>query len=216
MAIDGRDSRWDEHRATRRKELVSDALRAIRVHGASVGMDAIAQRAGTSKTVIYRHFGDRAGLYDAVVEQVHSYIHEGLATAFRLSDPTDLGRLTADLADAYLELVERDPEIYRFVMAPPAPVAGAVVDPVRGLPGLIGEEISAAIAHHLSARGLDASSAPTWGHGLVGFIKAVADHWMASDPRPPREHVVAHISDFFAPARVGASAPAATPMEDRQ
>ncbi|MFW7415087.1 TetR family transcriptional regulator [Demequina sp. SO4-18] len=216
MAIDGRDSRWEEHRATRRKELVSDALRAIRVHGASVGMDAIAQRAGTSKTVIYRHFGDRAGLYDAIVEQVHSYIHEGLSAAFRLSDPTDLGRLTADLADAYLELVERDPEIYRFVMAPPAPAADAVADPVRGLPGLIGEEISAAISANLTARGMDGSSAPTWGHGLVGFIKAVADHWMASDPRPPREHVVAHISDFFASARVGASALTATPMEDRQ
>ncbi|GIG54533.1 TetR family transcriptional regulator [Demequina activiva] len=208
MTTDGRDARWEQHRADRRRELVSHALRAIRVHGAQVGMDAIAARAGTSKTVIYRHFGDREGLYDAVVESVHSYIHEGLAAAFRLSDPADLGRLTADLADAYLELVERDPEIYRFVMTPPPQGADAVVDPVRGLPGVIGEEISAAIAHSLTERGLDASAAPTWGHGLVGFIKATADHWMASSPRPPREDVVAHIADFFAPARVGAPAPA--------
>lgn len=208
MTIDGRDARWEQHRADRRRDLVSHALRAIRVHGATVGMDAIAARAGTSKTVIYRHFGDREGLYNAVVESVHGYIHEGLAAAFRLSDPSDLGRLTADLADAYLELVERDPEIYRFVMTPPPLGANAVADPVRGLPGLIGEEISAAIASHLTERGLDASAAPTWGHGLVGFIKAAADHWMASSPRPPREAVVAHIRDFFAPARMDAAAPA--------
>lgn len=202
MTVDGRDARWEQHRTTRRHELVSDALRAIRVHGAGVGMETIAQRAGTSKTVIYRHFGDRAGLYDAVVESVHSYIHEGLAAAFRLSDPTDLGRLTADLADAYLELVERDPEIYRFVMTPPPPAADAVADPVRGLPGLIGEEISSAISAHLRAQGLDDSSAPTWGHGVVGFIKAVADHWMATEPRPPRPEVVTHISKFFPPTQV--------------
>ncbi|WP_297080973.1 TetR/AcrR family transcriptional regulator [uncultured Demequina sp.] len=216
MAIDGRDSRWEQHRADRRRELVSHALRAIRVHGAQVGMDAIAARAGTSKTVIYRHFGDREGLYDAVVESVHSYIHEGLAAAFRLSDPADLGRLTADLADAYLELVERDPEIYRFVMTPPPQQADAVADPVRGLPGMIGEQISASIAANLTARGMDASAAPTWGHGLVGFIKATADHWMAQSPRPPRDEVVAHVREFFAPAMVGAAAPSYDSLEDRR
>lgn len=222
MTVDGRDARWEQHRADRRVELVSHALRAIRVQGASVGMDAIATRAGTSKTVIYRHFGDREGLYDAVVESVHSYIHEGLAAAFRLSDPSDLGRLTADLADAYLELVERDPEIYRFVMTPPPQSADAVADPVRGLPGLLGEEISEAIAASLAERGLDARAAQTWGHGLVGFIKATADHWMASTPRPPRDQVVAHIAQFFAPARVrastkaGATAPVPEPQEVRR
>ncbi|MFV0633664.1 TetR/AcrR family transcriptional regulator [Demequina sp.] len=212
MSVDGRDARWNQHRTERRRELVSHALRAIRVHGAGVGMDAIAARAGTSKTVIYRHFGDREGLYDAVVASVHAYIHEGLAAAFRLSDPADLGRLTADLADAYLELVERDPEIYRFVMTPPAQSADAVVDPVRGLPGLLGEQIADAIEANMTARGMDASAARTWGHGLVGFIKATADHWMASTPRPPRAEVVAHIAQFFAPARVEAPVPA--PMPD--
>ncbi|WP_084103836.1 TetR/AcrR family transcriptional regulator [Demequina sp. NBRC 110056] len=206
MTVDGRDARWEQHRADRRRELVSHALRAIRVHGASVGMDAIAARAGTSKTVIYRHFGDREGLYDAVVESVHGYIRSGLSAAFHLSDPSDLGRLTADLADAYLELVERDPEIYRFVMTPPPQGADAVADPVRGLPGLIGEQISAEIERHLVQRGIAPDAASTWGHGIVGFIKSTADHWMASSPRPPREQVVAHIAQFFAPARMAASA----------
>ena len=52
MAIDGRDTRWDQHRADRRRALVSDALRAIRVSGPGVGMEEIAARAVTSKTVI--------------------------------------------------------------------------------------------------------------------------------------------------------------------
>ncbi|GMA37534.1 TetR/AcrR family transcriptional regulator [Demequina litorisediminis] len=126
MAIDGRDTRWDQHRTQRRRELVSDALRAIRVHGPGVGMDEIATRAGTSKTVIYRHFGDRAGLYAAVVESVHAYIRDGVTEALQASEHGDLAHLTDTLADGYLGLVERDPYIYRFVMNGPGERARSI------------------------------------------------------------------------------------------
>ena len=96
--VDGRDTRWAAHRVTRRRELVEHALRAIRQFGPGVGMDEIAAQAGTSKTVIYRHFGDRAGLYRAVAQAVHTYILEDLTAALQLTDVTDIGRLTADLA----------------------------------------------------------------------------------------------------------------------
>lgn len=176
---------------------MEDTLRAIRRHGAGVGMDEIAAQAGTSKTVVYRHFGDRAGLYTAVVANVHAFIHHDLSAALELTDPADLPVLAHDLADAYLGLVERDPEIYRFLLAPPD---AASVDPYGGLPELMGDHVSAAIAGHLAARGQDPSCARTWGHGLVGFIRATADSWMATDPRPPREVVLAHLDAFFTPA----------------
>lgn len=197
---DGRDTRWAEHRLTRRRQLVEDALRAIRRHGAGVGMDEIAAQAGTSKTVIYRHFGDRAGLYAAVVASVHDFIHHGLSAALELTDPHDLSVLARDLADAYLALVERDPEIYRFVLSPPSPDAAANVDPLGGLPELIGDHVSTAIAEHLTRSGQDPACAPTWGHGLVGFIRAAADRWIATGAREPREAVVAHVDAFFTPA----------------
>lgn len=207
MTTDGRDTRWAQHRADRRRELVSEALRAIRVHGPGVGMDEIAARAGTSKTVIYRHFGDRAGLYAAVVESVHDYIHEGLRVALELSDPADLGRMAGDLADAYLGLVEKDPHIYRFVMAAPVVGPTGVPDPAGHLPAVVGRHVSEAIAGHLERAGLDPASAPIWGHGLVGFVRAAADQWMAADPRPPRADVVAHITALFTPGFAGAFTP---------
>ncbi len=173
------------------------ALRAIRRHGAGVGMEEIAAQAGTSKTVIYRHFGDRAGLYQAVSKAVHAYILADLITALRLTDPADVGRLTADLAGAYLALIERDPEIYRFVMNPPT---AEPVDPAAGLPALIGDRIEAAIAARLASRGQDPAAAATWGHGLVGFVRAAADRWMATDPRPPADEIVRHITTLFVPA----------------
>jgi len=202
MSTDGRDTRWEQHRERRRRELVSHALRAIRVHGPGVGMDEIAARAGTSKTVIYRHFGDRAGLHAAVVESVHSYIHAGVTVALASTDPADLARMTADLADAYLGLVERDPHIYRFVLA--VPDASSTPDPAGQLPAVLGDHVAQAIAGHLERAGLDPASAPIWGHGLVGFIRAAADRWMEADPRPPRESVVTHISSLFTPGFSGA------------
>ena len=142
VTTDGRDTRWVEHREARRRALVEDALRAIRRHGAGVGMDEIAAQAETSKTVIYRHFGDRAGLYAAVVASVHDFIHHDLAAALELTDPGDLSVLARDLADAYLGLVERDPEIYRFVLKAPEADPSGTIDAYGGLPELIGDHVS--------------------------------------------------------------------------
>lgn len=205
---DGRDTRWEQHRQDRRRELVSHALRAIRVNGARVGMDEIAARAGTSKTVIYRHFGDRAGLYDAVVASVHDYIHAGLTRTLEQSADGDLGHLIHDLADSYLGLVERDPQIYRFVLERPVATADHPGDPAGSLPSIMGDHVAEAIAAHLAARGRDASCAPTWGHGIVGFIRAAADRWMASDPRAPRAQVVAEVDALLASALLDARPPA--------
>ena len=167
-------------------------------------MDDIAAQAGVTKTVLYRHFGDRAGLYAAIVNSVHSYIHEGLTTALEFSDPADIGRLVTDIADAYLGLVERDPEIYRFVLDRTVPQAGGVSDPAGPLPELIGAHVAQAIAEHLDWRGVDNAVASTWGHGLVGFVRAAADHWMAYEPDTPRSVVVERITRLFTPAFVGA------------
>ncbi len=198
--IDGRDARWAEHRVTRRRDLVEQALRAIRRYGPGVGMDEIAAQAGTSKTVIYRHFGGRAGLYVAVVDSVHQFIHRGLKAALDVTDPQDLPILVRDLSDAYLSLVERDPEIYRFVLHRPAESQAGAIDPLGGLPELIGDHVSRAIAVHLSRSGQDPSCAATWGHGLVGFIRAAADRWMADEPRVGRTVVVDQITSLFTPA----------------
>jgi AcrR family transcriptional regulator len=116
---DGRDTRWTEHRVLRRNELVESTLRAIRHRGATVSIDEIAAEAGTSKPVFYRHFGDRPGLYRAVVEKVAQFILDDLRASVGWERTDDLSALVRDLAHSYLRLVQRDPEIYRFVMSRP-------------------------------------------------------------------------------------------------
>lgn len=200
---DGRDTRWVQHRAVRRRELVEAALRAIRRHGPTVGMDDISAEAGTSKTVIYRHFGDRTGLYAAVTESVDQRILDSLRAAtddWTTQDPT---ALVGTMVDAYLSLVERDPEIYRFVVNRPLLDGPVEHDPVVGLTDHIGAQVAQVLQTHLTLRGLDASCAQTWGHGLVGFVRAAADHWMNSERSRPRQDIVADVTSLFAPGLTG-------------
>src|SRR5690606_21757924 len=107
--------------------------RAIRQHGAAVGMDGIAAAAATSKTVVYRHFGDRTGLYLAVVEAVDARILADLERATEGTDPSDVTALVAGMTEAYLTLVAKDPEIYRFVVNRPLVDGPVEDDPVSGL-----------------------------------------------------------------------------------
>ena len=193
-SVDGRTTRWAEHNAQRRRELVEATLRAIRRKGHGIGMDDLAADAGTSKTVYYRHFGDRAGLYAAVVESVQEFILGNLTGHLASELPPD--RLVAQLADAYLAVVEADGEIYRFVSNRP----GDSPDPVLGITNRIGDEVSAAFRRWLEAEGLDPDPANIWGHGAVGYIWAVADRWILTDLRRPRAEVVAYVNQLFVPA----------------
>src|SRR6478735_7754235 len=65
-ADDGRSSRWDDHRETRRAELVEAAVAAIDEHGPGANIAQIAASAGVSKPVLYRYFSDKDDLYRAV------------------------------------------------------------------------------------------------------------------------------------------------------
>ena len=194
---DGRATRWERHNATRRGKLVQDAVRAIRAHGPGVGMDEIAAQAGTSKTVLYRHFGDKAGLYAAVVESVHDFIlrTRPLDEASAL-EPREL---VITLADAYLAVVERDRNLYLFTTSRPTGET-PTEDPVLGITTRIGNAVADAMRSWLRREGLDEEPANTWGHGVVGFIWAVADRWIVTNLRRPREEVVAYIDQLFTPA----------------
>lgn len=215
--VDGRASRWDAHRIERRRELVESTLRAIRRNGATLTIDDIAREARTSKTVIYRHFGDRTGLYLAVVERVADNILGDLLPTLAASSDRELHALVRELVDAYTRLVERDPEIYRFVLNRPSVDLPSGDDPIQGVTERIAGAISATIAVHLRWNGRADAPAAMLAHGLVGFVRAATNHWMTegltSGSRRPREAVVAEVSSLFGPALVSTvlAKPAADP-----
>lgn len=183
---DGRSLRWDEHRQARRAELVEATLGAIRTHGAGVGMDEIAAAAGTSKTVFYRHFTDRAGLWTAVAERVDGTIVRGLTRAADApgEDPpgSPRSRVRAVIG-AYLHLVETDPEVYRFIVTAPIVPPGERPsgDVAAGLSDRIARHVADLVGSSLGASRSGPSPAPRlWGVAVVGMVRATADAWLAA------------------------------------
>jgi len=214
---DGRSTRWDEHRATRRRELVEATLRAIRQHGATVGMDDIAAVAGTSKTVLYRHFTDRQGLYAAVSASVDARILRDLRQAMGVAGEDLSGadssarELIRASVDSYLALVERDPEVYRFVVNAPLLDAPPDGDPAGPVTNHIADQLAGLIGTALRSAGRDDAAASVWAAGLVGMVRAAADQWLASPGALTRGTLTEHLTDL---AWSGLSS-AWTPQEPR-
>jgi len=198
---DRRDSRWDEHRRARREQLVDSTLAAIARHGADVAMDDIAAEAGTSKTVLYRHFADREQLYLAVTARVADGLLPRLGRAAD-GNKNDPRQLVAAVIDTYLAFVEADPELYRFVVHgfPQARLGqfGASDDsnPIGSLSDVVGNQASAIITELLSEAGRDTAAAEPWGHGLVGLVRSAADWWLRADRPIPRSELAGHLTDL--------------------
>jgi AcrR family transcriptional regulator len=203
---DGRATRWAEHRLTRRAELVEATLRAVRRHGAGVGMDDIAAEASTSKSVLYRHFGDKAGLYLAVVESVDRLIARDLDRALTTVAADDQPealiahpeQVIEAAVDSYLALVEKDPEVYRFVVTHPLLDRPMGDDPLTGLTSRIGDQLATLITAALAAGGREAAAAGTLAHGVVGLVRAAADHWLTTANPLPRKELTRQLSALIA------------------
>jgi AcrR family transcriptional regulator len=197
---DGRDTRWQEHRVERRASLVDSALRAIRTHGPAVTIDEVALASGTSKTVLYRYFGDRNGLYLAVADKVASNILAEVRPRFAsLRESGQVADLVRGLADAYIGLVDRDPNIYLFVMNRPPSLPAGAGDPATGIADRIAIELAEAIRDEQRRRGTSGGAVETLSFGIVGFIRTATGHWLEAGGRAalPRESLILLITSTF-------------------
>lgn len=181
-----------ERKAVRRQELLDAADRAIRRSGPDVSMEEIAAEAATAKPVLYRYFGDKGGLYQALAERYVQLVMTAVRDALvakESADPRD--RLEAAIG-AYLELVDSSTDVYRFLMhravTERAEAHATVADFIRGLGG----ELAAVLAEDLRSRGLDAHAAEPWARGIVGMVQVAGDWWLEQRSMT-RERLVDHL-----------------------
>src|SRR3954471_24732588 len=98
----------------RRSQLLAAADRVVQRDGSAASMNLIAAEAGITKPILYRHFGDKGGLYRALaarhIDQLLARLPAAVLTRGGLTART---RATVD---AYLAAVEEQPQVYRFLM----------------------------------------------------------------------------------------------------
>jgi AcrR family transcriptional regulator len=137
-------------------------------------MDEIASHIGTSKSIVYRYFTDKAGLQGAVGELVLEAVRDALADAGRGAG-TPRERLGA-MVSAYLEIIDHSPHVYAFVTGP---IGEGVA---RARPGFTAQA-AAVVAEPLSGLlvevDADPSIADLWAAGVVGFVHEVGEWWLA-------------------------------------
>ena len=190
---DRRDSRWDEHRRARPEQLVDATIAAVSRHGAGVGMDEIATAAGTSKTVVYRHFADRTELHVAVCARVATSLTGRLREA--MGSSSEPRQMVQAAVDTYLAFLEADPEVYRFVVTR-SPAGDDASDPISSLSDLVGDQAAAVVAVALTQAGRDPAAAAPWGHGVVGLVRSAADWWLRAERPMLRTELAAHLTDL--------------------
>jgi AcrR family transcriptional regulator len=197
----GTSQRDDQQQAAqrRRKELLEAADRVVLRDGPDASMNAIAAEAGITKPILYRHFGDKSGLYRALAKRHTDALLASLRAA--LDAPNDRRERVEATLDTYLAAIEARPQVYRFLMHPAEgpPQAEQGFDVGRhSAPVLrrLGEELAKVITEQLDLGPDGTAVARVWGHGIVGMMHAAGDWWLRERPCS-RAQLVRHLADLL-------------------
>ncbi len=178
--------------ATERREQLLDATdRVVHRHGPEASMNAIAAEAGITKPILYRHFGDKGGLYRALADR---YIH-------RLQDRLEAGLLTRGglrartraTIGAYLAAIEEEPQIYRFLVQRAAVEEAGVAREVADFVRRFGAALAAGMRSEPQLVGISERRAEMWGQAIAGMVQQAGDWWL-DQPKVPRSAVVDELS----------------------
>lgn len=187
-ATSARRSRRDPHR---RRALLDAADRVILRQGPDASMAAIAAEAGISKPILYRHFGDKSGLYQALAERHAGHLVAVVRTEFLRTD--DLRTRTRASIETYLAAISDNMNLYRFLMHR----ASAEDAATHSVMGVIVRRMSEEISQALVGEGtLDPVRAHVWGHATVGMVQAAGDWWL-DHSEVPRETIVDGLVDLI-------------------
>ena len=171
----------------RREQLLVAADRVVQRDGSAASMNVIAAEAGITKPILYRHFGDKGGLYRALAERHIDELLNRLRVA--LLTRGGLRARTQATVEAYLASVEEQPQVYRFLVERAAVEEPDVRGQVVGFVRRFGDELAAGIANEPELVGIDPQRAVVWAHAIAGMVQATGDWWL-DHPEVPRAQVV--------------------------
>ena len=185
--------RHDDRRAERRGQLLDAAVDAIRSIGPAITMEQLAKAGGVTKPILYRHFGDRDGLIQAIAERFSADLLTTI-TAPRSAD-VDAKALLRSTVDSYVAFIERETNLYRFMVQHPPERTGGVPG-MSGLVDLIARQVAQVAGERLRAAGRDSGAAVPWAYGIVGLVHQAGDWWV-DDRTMGRDTLVTYLVNLL-------------------
>lgn len=158
-------------------------------------MEDIAVHAGTSKSVFYRYFRDKAGLQQAVGKVVIGAMEERILVAGRTARSPREG--LANMVGTYLEMAQTSPNVYMFVTAAAVDGAGETDD----LSGFF-DAVVAMISEPLRDMLGDAGSPLLgyWPTSAIGLVRSAGELWLkapASHHKPDHAAMAEQITTWL-------------------
>ena len=161
-STDGRSTRWAKHREERRAELLSVARRAIHQGGPQLTMDEIAQASGTSKSIMYRYFQDKAELQRALGLQLLSAMHRQLANE----------RTIHAMIRTFVSAAAESRNLFEFVMLPS--------DGLNHFLSSVTRLTAATLPKAVSVQDRE-----LWAAGAIHFVQGSVSRWLRADSADP-------------------------------
>lgn len=171
----------DDRAARRREELLAETMAVIRDRGSGASMAELAAGCGVTKPILYRHFGDRDGLVQAMAFRFATDLVLDLTAHIQSDQPIE--DRVAGAVNAFISHIDRETAIYRFLTQEAPPGAE------QFLASLVAEEVARVLRDLLAELGLPDSGATVWAYGLVGAVHFAGD-WWAVNQSIPRDELV--------------------------
>lgn len=174
--MDGRTRRWAEHNEAQRRRIVDAAVALYDEGHADPTLKEIGDRAGVSRSVVYRQFRDRDEFDRAVQQRIVEMVFTALTPTFEVvGTPRETLRRAAA---AYIGWAAAHPRLHRRAdldMAADGPVQHAIDEVAATIGaqlvmwfGLAGAQVTEA----------DRAATEPLVHGLVGGTFAIVRHWV--------------------------------------
>jgi AcrR family transcriptional regulator len=154
-------------------------------------MDEIAREAGLTKPMLYATFGDKAGLAGALAENYLSRLMPEVLAAFEGDrHPREMVR---SAIDTFVEFVERDPQVYRFLVRGVGGAASSFIE--QRLIAQFGLQLALVLRTALRAAGTDTGPSEVWAFSILGTVICGAEWWLAR-PTMSRRDLVDYLTAF--------------------
>lgn len=155
-------------------------------------MEEIAAHAGTSKSVFYRYFKDKAGLQAAVSDEAVALLERRLLASLEDSAAhSDTApqpwQMLQRMVATYLHFAASSPQVYAFALAPAATDPVLREDPSGELHGFFGrihavleQRVQDYLQRHGHSAGEHADLVALWPAAATGLVRSAGEAWLAA------------------------------------
>lgn len=193
---DGRQARWDRHNEQRRQAILDAAIAVVEEGepGAEVHVQQIAERAGLNRSVVYRHFEDRADLDRAVQTEILETLWTRLLPAVTL-DGT-IPEIVERIVSIYVGWAVAHPALHRLAEHElPGDGAGPLQQGIERIADQVSALILVAVdALELEVTDDERAAIDPLVFGLVGAVFGIVRRWMSKIERTPPADVLVELT----------------------